>query len=229
MQDLRKLPRWHINQPAKIRLEGAVSDAQCHIVDINFKGMQVIFGIKLLLDSYINLRLILSPEVSLDVQVWVAWHKVIDGQNTYGLYFSKITDGDKEKVYKFVYKNVPNKVLSGLFNAPLKVNEEQGQEDRRVFQRFNVKLPVKLLDSNTGDEISAEINDISAKGMGLRLNREVKVNTPIEAWVYFPDKGEPLYTRGVAVWSKLSGTAEYRLGVDLEKADLMGLSRVLRY
>jgi len=229
MQDLRKITRWQINQPAKIRLEGAVRDADCHIKDINFRGMQIILGLKLFLDSYINLRLILSPEVSLDVQVWVAWHKTIDGQNTYGLYFSKINDEDKDKIYAFVYKNVPNKVLGSFFNSSPNVDDAQEPQDRRIFQRFDVKLPAKLLDTNTGDEIMAEISDISAKGMGLKLNREIKVNTPVEAWVYFPDKGEPLYTRGLAVWSKLSGAAEYRLGIDLEKADLMGLSRALRH
>ena len=42
MQEHRKLPRWQINQQAKIRLEGAVYDAVCHIKDIDFKGMQII-------------------------------------------------------------------------------------------------------------------------------------------------------------------------------------------
>lgn len=228
MQDFRKLTRWQISQPAKVRLEGAFYDADCHIKDINFKGMQVILGLKLTTDTYINLRLILSPEISLDVQVWVAWHKTIDGRNTYGLYFSKITDADKDRIYKFVYKNVPDKVLAGFNHAHLKADEAQEPEDRRVFQRFNIKLPVRLLDLNTGDEVAAEISDISAKGMGLKLDRGLKVNTPVEAWVHFPDKGEPLYTRGVTVWSKLSAGAEYRLGIDLERADLMGLSRVLR-
>ena len=101
-------------------------------------------------------------------------------------------------------------------------------EDRRIFQRFNLRLPVKLLDLNNGDEIPAETSDISAKGMGLRINQALKVNTPLEAWVHVPDKGEPLYTRGLAVWLKQEGSNEYRVGMDLERADLMGLSRVLR-
>ena len=101
-------------------------------------------------------------------------------------------------------------------------------DDRRIFQRFNLRLPVRLLDSITGNEIPAETSDISAKGMGLKLKQELRVNTPLEAWVHVPDKGEPLYTRGIAVWSKISGVGEYRVGIDLERADLMGLSRILR-
>jgi hypothetical protein len=228
MHDFRKTPRWHINHKAKIRLEGALYDAHCHIKDINFKGMQVILGLKLIPDKYINMRLILSPGIYMDIQVWVAWHKTIDGRNTYGLYFSKISDADKEKIYKFVYKNVPDKILNNLFNKPLKVNVEQEMQDRRIFQRFNVKLPVKLLDLYTGNELSAEVTDISAKGMGLKLDRQLRINTPVEAWVYCSDQGDPLYTRGVAIWSKLSEGESYRLGVDLERADLVGLSRVLR-
>lgn len=228
MQERRKLPRWQINQQAKIRLEGAVSDAVCHIRDINFKGMQVIFGLKLGLDTYVNLRLILSPEISLDVQVWVAWHKTIDGRNTYGLYFTKITAEDKEKIYKFVYQNVPNEAVKGWSNGAIKEKGGEKMEDHRIFQRFNLRVPVRLLDLNTGEEIPAETNDISAKGMGLRLKQAMKINSPLEAWVHFPDKGEPLYTRGITVWSKLSGADEYRVGVELEGADLMGLSRILR-
>ncbi|MCX5701160.1 MAG: PilZ domain-containing protein [Candidatus Omnitrophica bacterium] len=228
MQEHRKIPRWQINQQAKVRLEGAVSDALCHIKDINFKGMQVILGLRLIVDTYVNLRLILSPEISIDAQVWVAWHKTIDGQNTYGLYFNKITAEDKEKIYKFVYKNVPNEAVKGWSNGAIREKGGEKMEDHRIFQRFNLKMPVRLLDLDTGEEIPAETNDISAKGMGLRLKQAIKINTPFEAWVHFPDRGEPLYTRGRAVWSKLSEANEFRAGVELEAADLMGLSRILR-
>ena len=101
-------------------------------------------------------------------------------------------------------------------------------EDRRIFQRFNYRLAARLLDLNNGNEIVAETSDVSAKGFGLVLKQEVPTNTPLEAWLQIPDAGEPLYARGIAVWSKRDSDNQYHIGMDLEKADLMGLSRILR-
>jgi PilZ domain len=219
MPEHRKLTRWRVSKQVTIRLDGAVSDAVCRLQDINFKGMQIALKLKLTVDSYIKFRLSLSKEFILDVEVWVAWQRQIDGHNTYGFYFTKLKDADKEKIYKFVYQNVPEKNL-----------DEGGEkmEDRRIFQRFGVRLPAKLLDLNSGNEVTAETYDISAKGIGLALNQELAVNTPLEAWIQIPDKGEPLYTRGIAVWSKQESENEYRVGMDLERADLMNFSRILR-
>jgi hypothetical protein len=77
-------------------------------------------------------------------------------------------------------------------------------------------------------EGTGQTADISAKGIGLVADVELAPNTPLEMWLEIPDKGEPLYTRGEVVWSKMMEPNKFRIGVNLEKADLMGLSRVLR-
>jgi len=101
-------------------------------------------------------------------------------------------------------------------------------DDRRVFERINIKLPVRFLDPDSGREGSADTTDISANGLGLVINESLPTATPLEMWLGIPDKHEPLYTRGEVVWSEpLSGTGEHRVGVRLEKAELMGLARVL--
>ncbi len=100
--------------------------------------------------------------------------------------------------------------------------------DRRIFQRFDARIPVKILDLNSGAELAGETYDISAKGIGLMLKQKLAMKTPLEAWLQIPDKGEPLYTRGITTWSRQEGESGYRAGVELERADLMGLSRILR-
>jgi len=219
MQERRKVSRWDARKEARIKLDGAVSEASCRLEDINFKGMQLTLKLKLAVDNYIKFTLILSEDVSVDVEAWVTWHKQAKEGNTYGLYFTKLKDADKEKIYKFIYQHAPPKLLNG---------GGEPMEDRRTFQRFNVRLPARLLDLNSGEEIPAETSDISAKGIGLALNRELAVNTPLEAWIHIPDRGEPLYTRGLAVWSRKNGEDEYQIGMDLERADLMNFSRILR-
>jgi hypothetical protein len=72
------------------------------------------------------------------------------------------------------------------------------------------------------------VQDVSAKGLGLVAGEALAPLTPLEMWLNIPDKGEPLYVRGEVAWSKKLAADQYRIGVNLERANLMGLSRVLR-
>ena len=81
---------------------------------------------------------------------------------------------------------------------------------------------------DTGREGLASTQDVSAKGLGLLTNEELKLHTALEIWLEMKDKGEPLYTRGAVVWVKTVDVNNYKLGVKLEKADLMGISRVFK-
>ncbi|MDD4939508.1 MAG: PilZ domain-containing protein [Candidatus Omnitrophica bacterium] len=101
-------------------------------------------------------------------------------------------------------------------------------DDRRVFERIGTKLPVRFLDPISGKEGTADTTDISANGLGMVTNESLRTMTPLEMWLGIPDKHEPLYTRGQVVWSEsLPSSGEYRIGIRLEKAELMGLARVL--
>ncbi|TBR15082.1 PilZ domain-containing protein [bacterium] len=101
-------------------------------------------------------------------------------------------------------------------------------EDQRIFARFPARLPLRFLDADANMEGGAETYDVSAKGLGLVTNEQLKPHTSLEMWLHIPDKGEPLYTRGQVVWSTMVEPNRYQTGVNLERADLMGLSRVLR-
>jgi len=103
-------------------------------------------------------------------------------------------------------------------------------EDKRVFERFPVKFPVRYFQTSYSDtqEGLARAQDISAKGVGLVTKEKLPVNTPLEMWLEIQDKGDPLYARGQVVWSKPAGINEFWSGISLDRADLMGLSRVLR-
>lgn len=227
MNERRKITRWRINKPAKIKLAGAVAFIDCLVKDINLKGVQVVLPLRLNVDTYIKFNLKLSDNFAIECEAWIAWHKHTDGHNIYGLLFTRLTDTDKENIYKFVYQSVPNEISRNWWKDALKEGDKN-MDDRRIFQRFNIRFPVKLLDLNSGQEVAGQTSDISAKGIGVWLNNEIPRNTPLEAWLRIPDRGEPLYTRGSVAWSRPDAQGEYRLGIDLERADLMGLSRILR-
>ncbi|MFA5089539.1 MAG: PilZ domain-containing protein [Candidatus Omnitrophota bacterium] len=101
-------------------------------------------------------------------------------------------------------------------------------EDKRVFERIAARFPLRFLNPEDGSAGRAESVDISANGVGFVTDEKLSVNTPIEIWLGIPDERLPLYTRGNVAWSqKLGESGQQQVGVRLDKAELMGLARVL--
>jgi hypothetical protein len=101
-------------------------------------------------------------------------------------------------------------------------------KDKRVFERMPVNVSLKFIDLFANKEGLAQTQDVSAKGLGLVSNEKLSPYTPLEMWLQMPDKSDPFYTRGEVVWSKKVDPDKYRVGVSLEKAELMEMSRLLR-
>jgi hypothetical protein len=232
MTDRRRFVRWKIDKDVKVKLEGAQSYANCTVNDISFAGCKISLHLKLQRDTFLKLSIVFSDESAITIEAWVTWHKAIDSINCYGVYFSKIKDADKETIYQFVRHNYPHLITNHLWKGLRKEGgetmEEEKIQDRRIFDRFSAKFPIKLINLWENSESEGEADDISAKGIGFSSKEELKPRTPLEMWLNIPDKGEPLYTRGEVVWSRMVEPKNFKIGVNLEKADLMGLSRILR-
>ncbi len=231
MGEKRSVGRWQINRLAKVKVEEAEDFTSCRVNDINLKGTQISLNQKLEKDKPLKLGLALSSDFTLEVVAWVVWYKWLSGTHTHGLYFTKIDDSDKEKIYKFVYKYFPGAVHRQWWEGLEKggeMMEKPESEDKRIFARLSADLPLRFLEPDANVEGEGNTRDISAKGIGFLANKELVPNTSLEMWLGIPDRGEPLYTRGRVIWSKMIKPNQYRTGVNLEKADLMGVSRVLR-
>ena len=234
----RQAIRWRANWQAKIKLEAAGSDAakdftNCLIYDITLRGLRVCLPQEIEVDAYVRFSLVLSENCRLDnLEAWVVWNKAIDGNNVYGLYFTKISDPCKEKLYQFTRENFCEQINKQWWKDIDKdINQQKGgedMEDRRIFERLKKCFPLSFLNLDTGFEGQAQTQDLSAKGIGLVASQQFEPKTPLEMWLKIPDKGEPLYLRGEVVWSKSQGVNEYRSGINLERADLMGISRIFR-
>jgi len=236
MQERRRFVRWQVNREARVQLEGAVASTTCTVHDISFKGARISLAQKLPKDMPHRVSISLCDEFAcLSVEVWVIWHKTIMETNVYGIYFIKIKDSDKENIYKFIRKYFPAQINKQWWQEEGKGGEKEMGEtkihdskDRRIFERFATKFPVRFIDLKRNKEGQAEVCDVSAKGLGIIVPDQLALGTPLEMWLDIPDSGEPVYTRGEVVWSKLTEPGQWRAGVDLEKADLMSMSRVLR-
>jgi len=106
--------------------------------------------------------------------------------------------------------------------------ENQEFKDRRIFDRIPTKLHLRYLNRSSNKSGFAQTRDISANGIGLITEEDLTPETSLEIWLEIPDKGEPLYTRGEVVWSEELQSNKYRAGVQLDKVDFMGMSRVMR-
>ncbi len=230
-QDRRNIVRWPVNVDAKLKVADSSALLPCQIKDINLKGIQISLAEKLEKDKFLKLSFFLPESIVLDVEAWVAWQKVIDNVNIYGIYFSKIKGSEKEKIYNFVYKYCGDKVKKHVWQETKEGGEKmqkQDFEDRRIFARFPANLSLKFLNLSNNAEGQAQTFDISAKGLGMVTEERLHPNTPLEMWLNIPDRGEPLYARGEVVWSNNYEQNRFRSGIELEKADLMGMARVLR-
>ena len=100
--------------------------------------------------------------------------------------------------------------------------------DRRLFARIPARVPIRLLDAGQEGECKAQTVDISANGIGLVADEQFEPQTSLEMWLDLPETKSPFYTRGEVVWSRrISDTPEYRTGIRLEKAELVGLAPIL--
>jgi hypothetical protein len=103
------------------------------------------------------------------------------------------------------------------------------EQERRIFQRFEVDFPVKFFYLEGAKEGMGKVINISAAGGGMIVtNEQLPIAAVLDMWLYIPDNKEPLYTKGEVVWSIVSGPGVYKAGVEFDKVDFMGLSRVLR-
>lgn len=229
--DRRTLPRWQINNRVLLRLKQGQEELYCQIKDINYIGAQVILHDKLPIDKLFKMSLCLSGEDAITVKAWVSWHKLTDGANHYGIYFNQINDEDKDKIDKFVKTYHPQDDLVQMPRpGVIGVDGDQGgqnMDDHRIFERFRKEFSARFIGLD-GRECSAQTFDVSAKGLGLVTGQPLEASANLEIWLNIPNSTDPLYTRGQVVWSKSAEKGNFRSGIELERADLMGVSRLLR-
>lgn len=101
-------------------------------------------------------------------------------------------------------------------------------QDRRVFVRMNLKIPLKFLGPRDPAEKEAETVDISATGIGFITREKLSPKEKLEMRLYIPDGHQPVYLIGEVVWSEdLPDKSQQQVGVELNKERFLDLGRVL--
>ena len=95
--------------------------------------------------------------------------------------------------------------------------------------RGKVNFPVRFKCEGSDEEGMGKMIDVSASGGGLIVTTEaLRPGIRLELWLEIPDGRDPLYIRGIVVWTTMIEKDLYRVGVQFDEVDFMGISRVLR-
>lgn len=87
---------------------------------------------------------------------------------------------------------------------------------------------MRLRDTRANQWGLAQTEDLSVKGIGLVTEKELLPKTLLEIWLPIIDKGEVFYTKGNVAWSRQCEPNKYRVGIELEKPEAMGILQVIR-
>lgn len=106
-------------------------------------------------------------------------------------------------------------------NFGLKITRQGQMEERRIFARIEIKIPLKFLNLTNNSEGKAETVDISAEGIGFITKEELAPNTPLKIWLVVPNHHEPPQVAADVVWSNnLENNVDKRVGVRLKDEGL---------
>ena len=101
-------------------------------------------------------------------------------------------------------------------------------KDRRLYPRFEVDISSDSLDIQTGLDIHGNTHDISSRGIGLVITKEVVLGARFVICLSVPQDQEEIRVRGEVVWVKKFGTNIYRVGLSLERVELKPIPIVLK-
>jgi len=103
-------------------------------------------------------------------------------------------------------------------------------QERRMFQRFNINIPVEFhsLDEKK-IEGTGKIINISAGGGGMVVTTKYLLpGIPLEMQLIIPDGKDPFIANAKVIWLKAMEPTLFLAGVQFDKVDFMGISRALR-
>ncbi len=102
MEDRRSIPRWRVDQEAKVRVNASPESDDCLIGDLNLKGARVLLNRRLPAGETHHVSLAMTGSCTLEVDVRAPWHQEQGGRHVYGLFFTHIADAEREKIYRYL-------------------------------------------------------------------------------------------------------------------------------
>ena len=101
------------------------------------------------------------------------------------------------------------------------------KEDRRIFERFLVELPVELRHSGAEEPGLGQCRDVSAAGLGVHSREELTPSINLKIRLFIPRRRTPFQANGRVVWTQQMRENSWRAGLELKEVDFMNLRKAL--
>ena len=102
------------------------------------------------------------------------------------------------------------------------------EENRRLFERFMARFPVKLQSSRAEFGVNTFLRNVSANGIRFITKQEMFLKDSIALLVELPDGFESMLLTGRVMWTKKKTPASWDVGMEFHKTHLMKMQRIYR-
>ena len=102
-------------------------------------------------------------------------------------------------------------------------------DDRRAFERFNARFPVRFKDSQHDYGTNVSLRNASAQGAQITTKDRLYLNDSVILEVELPDCKEPMTLRGQVVWAVGDESGMWDIGLQFHAIDLMHMSRLYKF
>ena len=100
--------------------------------------------------------------------------------------------------------------------------------ERRIFERFSARFPVKFKDTNEDYGTEVFLRDASAEGLRILSKERYFLDDQIALEVELPDGGEPMVLSGHVVWVKLLNLSLWDIGVKFSQVKFLKMQRLFK-
>ena len=107
---------------------------------------------------------------------------------------------------------------------------DRAMEDRRTFERFIARFPVRFRDSQKNYGSNVSLRNASALGVKITTKEQLFVNDSVTLEIELPDCKKPMTLKGQVVWvANDSESSMHDVGVKFHTIDLVHMSRLYQF
>ena len=101
-------------------------------------------------------------------------------------------------------------------------------EDKRIFERFFARFPVKFKHSLNDFGTEVFLRDASAEGIRVATKEKMFLHDSVSLLVKLPDGQDPLVLNSQVVWVKSKSPDLWEIGLKFHKINLMEMQRMFK-
>ena len=102
-------------------------------------------------------------------------------------------------------------------------------QERRIFERFSARFPVKFKDTREDYGTDVFLRDASAQGVRIMSKERLFKDDQVALEVALPDGGNPMILNGRVVWTKLSNLSMWDAGVEFTQINFLKMQRLFKF